>query len=408
MNSLPDLFSLPDRLLALLGPDASHPLMFSSGLFWVLFVAFLPVYAWLRNRGRIAAMKIFVSAFSLYFFFHNSGWLFLLLVFTAAIDWGVSHRIASASSVGTRRAWLLFSLILSLGVLVAFKYTNFFIDNLRMLTGDAAFRPVSFTLPLGLSFYTFRTISYVVDVFRRRIDPAQSFLDYLFFLSFFPCLTAGPIVRADHFMPQLTAEALRRPVDRARIYGGFFTVLMGVIKKAVIADYLAQYSNIAFGNPSGYSGVELLMGALGYGLQIYCDFSGYSDMAIGLGAILGFDLGINFDFPYRSRNVTEFWRRWHISLSLASGLPLHPARWQPSGRGKAVCQPARDHAPRRTLARRRVDVHRLGRRPWRRPLSAQAVQGVARSTAGRWPCRISFVGTHVCMGHLPLHFLPCR
>ena len=280
MNSLPDLSSLPDRLLALLGPDASHPLMFSSGLFWALFVAFLPVYAWLRNRGRIAAMKIFVSAFSLYFFFHNSGWLFLLLVFTAAIDWGVSHRIASASSVGTRRAWLLFSLILSLGVLVAFKYTNFFIDNLRMLTGDAAFRPVSLTLPLGLSFYTFRTISYVVDVFRRRIDPEQSFLDYLFFLSFFPCLTAGPIVRADHFMPQLTAEALRQPVDRARIYGGFFTVLMGVIKKAVIADYLAQYSNIAFGNPAGYSGVELLMGALGYGLQIYCDFSGYSDMAI--------------------------------------------------------------------------------------------------------------------------------
>ena len=316
MNSLPDLSTLPDRLLALLGPDASHPLMFSSGLFWALFVAFLPVYAWLRNSGRIAAMKIFVSAFSLYFFFHNSGWLFLLLVFTAAIDWGVSHRIASASSVGRRRAWLLFSLILSLGVLVAFKYTNFFIDNLRMLTGNAAFRPLSLTLPLGLSFYTFRTISYVVDVFRRRIDPARSFLDYLFFLSFFPCLTAGPIVRADHFMPQLSPDALRQPVDRARIYGGFFTVLMGVIKKAVIADYLAQYSNIAFGNPAGYSGVELLMGALGYGLQIYCDFSGYSDMAIGLGAILGFDLGINFDFPYRSRNVTEFWRRWHISLSL--------------------------------------------------------------------------------------------
>lgn len=314
MNSLPDLSGLPAHLLSLLASDP-QPLMFSSGLFWALFVAFLPVYAWLRGRGHFTAMKCFVAAFSLYFFFHNSGWFFLLILFTAAVDWAVAQRIAAAEQPRRRRAWMVLSLVLSLGVLVAFKYTNFFLDNLRMLTGEARFRPLDLTLPLGLSFYTFRTISYVVDVWRRRIEPTRSFLDYLFFLTFFPCLTAGPIVRADHFMPQLKAEALRQPVEAARIYGGFFTVLIGVIKKAVVADYLAQYSNIVFGNPSGYSGVELLMGALGYGMQIYCDFSGYSDMAIGLGAILGFDLGINFDFPYRSRNVTEFWRRWHISLS---------------------------------------------------------------------------------------------
>ena len=314
MNSLPDLSGLPAHLLSLLASDP-QPLMFSSGLFWALFVAFLPVYAWLRGRGHFTAMKCFVAAFSLYFFFHNSGWFFLLILFTAAVDWAVAQRIAAAEQPRRRRAWMVLSLVLSLGVLVAFKYTNFFLDNLRMLTGEARFRPLDLTLPLGLSFYTFRTISYVVDVWRRRIEPTRSFLDYLFFLTFFPCLTAGPIVRADHFMPQLKAEAMRQPVEAARIYGGFFTVLIGVIKKAVVADYLAQYSNIVFGNPSGYSGVELLMGALGYGMQIYCDFSGYSDMAIGLGAILGFDLGINFDFPYRSRNVTEFWRRWHISLS---------------------------------------------------------------------------------------------
>lgn len=314
MNSLPDLSGLPAHLLSLLASDP-QPLMFSSGLFWALFVAFLPVYAWLRGRGHFTAMKCFVAAFSLYFFFHNSGWFFLLILLTAAVDWAVAQRIAAAEQPGRRRAWMVLSLVLSLGVLVAFKYTNFFLDNLRMLTGEARFRPIDLTLPLGLSFYTFRTISYVVDVWRRRIEPTRSFLDYLFFLTFFPCLTAGPIVRADHFMPQLKAEVMRRPVEAARIYGGFFTVLIGVIKKAVVADYLAQYSNIVFGNPSGYSGVELLMGALGYGMQIYCDFSGYSDMAIGLGAILGFDLDINFDFPYRSRNVTEFWRRWHISLS---------------------------------------------------------------------------------------------
>ena len=314
MNSLPDLSGLPAHLLSLLASDP-QPLMFSSGLFWGLFVAFLPIYAWLRGRGHFTAMKCFVAAFSLYFFFHNSGWFFLLILLTAAVDWAVAQRIAAAERPGRRRAWMVLSLVLSLGVLVAFKYTNFFLDNLRMLTGEARFRPIDLTLPLGLSFYTFRTISYVVDVWRRRIEPTRSFLDYVFFLTFFPCLTAGPIVRADHFMPQLKAEAMRQPVEAARIYGGFFTVLIGVIKKAVVADYLAQYSNIVFGNPSGYSGVELLMGALGYGMQIYCDFSGYSDMAIGLGAILGFDLGINFDFPYRSHNVTEFWRRWHISLS---------------------------------------------------------------------------------------------
>ena len=314
MNSLPDFSGLPAHLLSLLASDP-QPLMFSSGLFWGLFVAFLPIYAWLRGRGHFTAMKCFVAAFSLYFFFHNSGWFFLLILLTAAVDWAVAQRIGAAEQPGRRRAWMVLSLVLSLGVLVAFKYTNFFLDNLRMLTGEARFRPLDLTLPLGLSFYTFRTISYVVDVWRRRIEPTRSFLDYLFFLTFFPCLTAGPIVRADHFMPQVKAEAMRQPVEAARIYGGFFTVLIGVIKKAVVADYLAQYSNIVFGNPSGYSGVELLMGALGYGMQIYCDFSGYSDMAIGLGAILGFDLGINFDFPYRSRNVTEFWRRWHISLS---------------------------------------------------------------------------------------------
>ena len=316
MNTLPDLSPLLHNLLALLTADPAHPLMFSSGLFWALFVVFLPIYAWLRTSGRITAMKIFVSAFSLYFFFHNSGWLFLLLVFTTAVDWDLAQLIARTTHPGRRRAWLILSLVLSLGVLVAFKYTNFFLDNLRMLTGDARFRPLDLTLPLGLSFYTFRTISYVVDVYRGRIAPTHSLLDYLFFLSFFPCLTAGPIVRADHFLPQLTPDALRQPVDRTRIYDGLFTVLLGVIKKAVVADYLAQYSNIIFGNPSGYSGVELMMGALGYGMQIYCDFSGYSDMAIGLGAILGFDLGINFNYPYRSRNVTEFWRRWHITLSL--------------------------------------------------------------------------------------------
>jgi len=151
-----------------------------------------------------------------------------------------------------------------------------------------------------------------VDVYKGKMEPVRSPLDYLFFLSFFPCLVAGPIVRAVDFMPQLREN---RPASREMIYAGLWLVLIGIVKKAVFADYIAQYNNIVFGNPGGYTGVELLMAILGYTMQIYCDFSGYSDMAIGIGAILGFDLGINFDFPYRSLNVTEFWRRWHISLS---------------------------------------------------------------------------------------------
>ena len=169
--------------------------------------------------------------------------------------------------------------------------------------------------PVGISFYTFRTISYVVDVYKGKMPPVESYLQYLFYLSFFPCLVAGPVVRAKDFMPQLERTT---DVTKAEIYGGFWLVMVGVVKKAVIADYLAQYSSIIFGSPEtlqGYSGFELLMAGIGFTVQLYADFSGYSDMAIGLGAIMGFDLGVNFDHPFRSLNITEFWRRWHISLS---------------------------------------------------------------------------------------------
>ena len=186
------------------------------------------------------------------------------------------------------------------------------IRQLRKNAGRGNFQPLDLILPVGVSFYTFRTISYVVDVYKGKIQPVDDYVDYLFFLSFFPCLVAGPIVRARDFMPQLQQN---KPATREMIYGGLFLVMLGIMKKAIFADYIAQYNNIAFGNPSGYTGFELLMAVLGFTMQIYCDFSGYSDMAIGLGSIMGFDLGINFDYPYRSLNVTEFWRRWHITLS---------------------------------------------------------------------------------------------
>ncbi|MBR5101521.1 MAG: MBOAT family protein, partial [Muribaculaceae bacterium] len=289
--------------------DPANPLMFSSGLFWVLFLVFLPLFAMFRKRR--AMMMVFVTAFSLYFFYKSSGWYLLLLVFTALLDWYLARLIGKETDRRRRRIYLTISIVCSLGILVFFKYTNFILANIgELIAGN--FQPLDLILPVGISFYTFRTISYVVDVYKGKLQPTNSFLEYIFFLSYFPCLIAGPIVRADRFLPQIRNT---KPIGKEMIYGGFWLVILGIIKKAVIADYLAQYNNLVFGNPSGYSGVELLMAVLGYAMQIYCDFSGYSDMAIGLGSIMGFDLGINFDFPYRLRNVTEFWRRWHISLS---------------------------------------------------------------------------------------------
>lgn len=177
---------------------------------------------------------------------------------------------------------------------------------------EGNFQPYDIILPVGISFYTFQSISYVVDVYKKRIKPTDNWFDYLFFLSFFPALVAGPIVRADYFLPQLAAN---NPATKENIWGGFWLVIVGIVKKAVIADYIAQYNDLVFNDPSLYTGVQALMGVLGYTMQIYCDFSVYSDMAIGIALIMGFRLGLNFDSPYQSRNLTEFWRRWHISLS---------------------------------------------------------------------------------------------
>lgn len=298
-----------NQVLSLFAYNPDSPLQFSSGLFWILFIVFLPIYALLKSSRT--KMMVFVILFSLYFFYKSSGLYFLLLVATSFIDWWVAQFIDSSKNRTERRVALTVSLVLSLGVLLFFKYSNFAIWNLNALV-QGNFQPLDLIMPVGVSFYTFRTISYVVDVYKGKIQPVDDYIDYLFFLSFFPCLVAGPIVRARDFMPQLREN---KPATREMIYGGLWLVMLGILKKAVFADYIAQYNNIVFNNPTGYTGFELLMAVLGFTMQIYCDFSGYSDMAIGLGSIMGFDLGINFNYPYRSLNVTEFWHRWHITLS---------------------------------------------------------------------------------------------
>ena len=289
--------------------DPSAPMLFSSGIFWVLFLVFLPLYALLK-RSRIQ-MTIFVVAFSLYFYYKSSGLFFLMLIATSLVDWLVSRWMSRLKDKNARRLLMWFSIVLSLSILGYFKYANFFLWNWNAMV-EANFQPLDIILPVGISFYTFQSISYVVDVYKGKISPTLTWLDYIFFLSFFPALVAGPIVRADYFLPQLEKN---ETATSDEIWGGLWLILIGIVKKAVIADYIAQFNDLIFNDPAFYTGVQTLMGVLGYTMQIYCDFSGYSEMAIGIALIMGFKLGINFDSPYQSRNLTEFWRRWHISLS---------------------------------------------------------------------------------------------
>lgn len=211
-----------------------------------------------------------------------------------------------------RKLFVVLSLILNLGLLAYFKYTNFFGEVIASLTGGE-FARLDIFLPVGISFFTFQSLSYTIDIYRGQINPLKRLLDYAFYVSFFPQLVAGPIVRARDFLPQI-----HRPlfVSKEMFGRGVYFIICGLFKKAVISDYISvNFVERIFANPTLYSGVENLMGLYGYALQIYCDFSGYSDMAIGIALLLGYHFNINFDSPYKSASITEFWRRWHISLS---------------------------------------------------------------------------------------------
>jgi D-alanyl-lipoteichoic acid acyltransferase DltB (MBOAT superfamily) len=295
-------------LCDLLGHN-ENGLLFNSGTFLVMFSVFILIYAFIYRRKT--QMMLYVAAFSLFFYYQTNGLVFVLLPLTAFYDFWLARQIYKSSNSRIRKLWLIVSISLSTGILFYFKYSIFFIKSLNeIMMGNFALPDIF--LPVGISFYTFQTISYVVDVYKGRIAPAHSFLQYLFYISFFPLILAGPIMRAEKFFPQIQEN---KKVAKAMIYGGLWLIICGLLKKAVFADYIAQYNNLVFDSPSGYSGFEGLMAILGYTAQIYCDFSGYSDISIGIAAIMGFDLGKNFNLPYQSKNPTEFWRRWHISLS---------------------------------------------------------------------------------------------
>jgi len=290
--------------------NPEEPLIFNSGFFLFLFLGFLIIYILLSKTHR--PKLLFVTLFSLYFYYKSSGVYFLLLLSTTLIDYSLAGLIYKTRSQWKRSTLLALSLVANLGVLGYFKYANFLHEIFSTAAG-ISYQPFDIFLPVGISFFTFQSLSYTIDIYRNKLKPVNHILDYAFFVSFFPQLVAGPIIRAADFLPQLSKPTLVTPEMFGR---GIYLICTGLFKKAIISNYISlNFVDRIFESPTLYTGLENLFGVYGYALQIYCDFSGYSDMAIGIALLLGFHFAINFDSPYQSKNITEFWRRWHMSLS---------------------------------------------------------------------------------------------
>jgi len=283
------------------------------------FAIFLPIvfclYWFMPTKNR-AKQNLLLLASS-YFFYGCWDWRFLfLLIFSTLLDYYTGLKIESATSQITRKFWFWLSISVNLGFLGIFKYYNFFATSFgEMLSGiGLKVNPwtLKFILPVGISFYTFHGLSYVIDIYKKRISAEKNFIDYSLFVSFFPLLVAGPIERATHLLPQIKRD---RRLNYVQAVDGLRQILWGLFKKIVIADQCAEIANAIFNDPTSYNGSTLCLGAVLFAFQIYGDFSGYSDIALGTARLFGIDLLRNFAYPYFSRDIAEFWRRWHISLS---------------------------------------------------------------------------------------------
>ncbi|MFY7666037.1 MBOAT family O-acyltransferase [Flavobacterium sp.] len=283
------------------------------------YALFLPIVFWLYwfvTNKSLKWQNIMLLTAS-YFFYGCWDWRFVfLLAFSTLLDYYSGLVIGNATSQTKKKFWLILSVGINLGFLAVFKYYNFFISSFAELLGTfgfkAHFATLQVILPVGISFYTFHGLSYVFDIYNNRIKPTTNLVNYTLFVSFFPLLVAGPIERATHLLPQIEKT---RAFNRTKAVDGLRQILWGLFKKIVIADNCATYANMIFNNSEDYSGGGLFLGALFFTFQIYGDFSGYSDIALGSARLMGFELLKNFNYPYFSRDMAEFWRRWHISLS---------------------------------------------------------------------------------------------
>ena len=290
--------------------DPKNPLLFSSCFFLYFFIFFYSIYYLFRNNFRLRA--VILSLFSLYFFYKASGAFVVLVLISAIIDFILSNLIHRQKKYLIKKILLSLSVIFNLGLLFYFKYTNFFIEVINSL-GTSHFEFLNLILPIGISFYTFENLSYTIDVYKGEIKPEKNIVNYLLFLSFFPKLVMGPIVRAKDFIPQLKEKYFVSQYDFSK---GFHLILTGLIKKLIISDYISlNLVDYVFDGPSLHNGLECLIALYGYAIVIYCDFSGYSDIAIGIAKWLGINIPTNFISPYQSKSIKEFWKRWHISLS---------------------------------------------------------------------------------------------
>ena len=283
------------------------------------FAVFLPIVFflyWFVANKNLKTQNVLLLLSS-YFFYACWDWRFLfLLFFSTFLDYFTGIKMSESNTKKGKQFWFWLSIIINLGFLGVFKYYDFFalsfaeaISNFGLQVNPATLNVI---LPVGISFYTFHGLSYVIDIYYERIKPEKNFIEYGVFVSFFPLLVAGPIERATHLLPQIKSK---REFDYSRVVDGMRQILWGLFKKIVIADSCANFANEIFQNQTDYSGSTLILGALFFTFQIYGDFSGYSDIALGTARLFGIDLLRNFAFPYFSRDIAEFWRRWHISLS---------------------------------------------------------------------------------------------
>ncbi|MEY2963041.1 MAG: hypothetical protein RL754_302 [Bacteroidota bacterium] len=308
--------------------SADQPLLFTQRYFWVFFTLVMGCYSFVYQNN--ARRNLYLFAVSLFFYYKTSGFYFIILLFSTVVDYFIGGAIYRSGTPWKRKVLLVTSVVVNLFVLGYFKYAYFVADFIRDLTGYEVVVVNQFALwtnqivgtnfiwerillPVGISFFTFQTISYSVDIYRGHIKPVKNIGDFGFYVSFFPQLVAGPIVRASEFIPQLY-----RPYKLTKEVAGLgvFWILNGLLKKLVLADYLAvQFIDRVFDNPNLHSGFETMSALFGYSLQVYADFSGYTDVAIGIALLMGFELPKNFKSPYKASSVAEFWRRWHLSLS---------------------------------------------------------------------------------------------
>ncbi|MEX0778795.1 MAG: MBOAT family O-acyltransferase [Balneolales bacterium] len=283
------------------------------------FAIFLPIVFilyWFITNKNLRLQNLLVVAAS-YVFYGFWDWRFLsLIIFSTVVDYSIGRGLSKVDVPSTRKVLLWISIIINIGFLGVFKYYNFFLDSLYdfipALQDNLGFSTLEIILPVGISFYTFQTLSYTIDVYKGKLKPTKDFVAFAAFVAFFPQLVAGPIERATRLLPQFY---MKRKFDYTKAVDGMRQILWGLFKKMVIADNAAVYANQIFNNSADYSGGTLILGALFFSFQIYGDFSGYSDIAIGTARLMGINLMKNFAFPYFSRDIAEFWRRWHISLS---------------------------------------------------------------------------------------------